>query len=297
MAGGAASGYVMTGSLKGALTGAFSAAAFYGVGSYFQGAMEANKLKEGLEVLENGLTTAQFAGKIAAHAIAGGVMSDLNGGKFGHGFWAAGVTQAAGLKIDGIDGASKFSPARIIAAATLGGTVSKLSGGKFANGAFTAAFSRAFNDELHFNGNKLSWIDDDGKVVKEWAAVSGRPGSTTEDQSVEDYGPIPEGEYVLDANNLQNWSDVLGLDKALAYIGRGPWPGGTSSWGESRVWATPIAGSNTFGRSGFSIHGGSTPGSAGCVDLTINMNSFTQQFNTYFQQNQFQQNILLKVDY
>jgi len=279
MAGGAASGYVMTGSFKGALTGAFSAAAFYGIGSYFQGAMEANKLREGLEVLENGLTTAQFAGKIATHAIAGGVMSDLSGGKFGHGFFAAGVTQAAGLKIDGIDSASKFSPARIVTAAVLGGTVSKISGGKFANGAFTAAFSRAFNDELHFNGKKLSWIDDDGKVVKQWPAVSGAPGTTPDDQTIKNKGPIPEGGYSVDPDksNYDKWYKM-------------GW-GNNDSWGDVRTIIEPNAGTNTFGRDQMYMHGGAYPGSIGCIDLTIYNNAFHNMLQSYGQP------INLTVDY
>lgn len=94
-----------------------------------------------------------FAGKVAAHATAGGVMSVLNGGKFGHGFAAAGVTQAFSGAIDGIGAGEDFFSAgnraiRVIAAATLGGTASKLSGGKFSNGAITGAFSRLFNDEV-----------------------------------------------------------------------------------------------------------------------------------------------------
>ncbi|MDX3775759.1 RHS repeat-associated core domain-containing protein [Chromatiaceae bacterium AAb-1] len=120
--------------LKGALTGAFSAAAFYGVGSYF------NDVSFG---------SAAYYGKVAAHGLVGGVMSVLQGGKFGHGFAAAGVTQAFAGRIDGINEGDRFSAGRITAAAVLGGTASKLSGGKFANGAVTGAFSRMFNDEMH----------------------------------------------------------------------------------------------------------------------------------------------------
>ncbi|MDX3775602.1 RHS repeat-associated core domain-containing protein, partial [Chromatiaceae bacterium AAb-1] len=120
--------------LKGALTGAFSAAAFYGVGSYF------NDVSFG---------SAAYYGKVAAHGLVGGVMSVLQGGKFGHGFAAAGVTQAFAGKIDGINEGDRFSAGRITAAAVVGGTASKLSGGKFANGAVTGAFSRMFNDEMH----------------------------------------------------------------------------------------------------------------------------------------------------
>ena len=41
-----------------------------------------------------------------------------------------------------------------------------------------------------------------------------------------------------------------------------------SDWGEYITWFTPIDNTNTFGRGNFSIHGGSSPGSAGCIDLT-----------------------------
>ena len=70
-------------------------------------------------------------------------MSVLQGGKFGHGFLSAGVTQAFAPAIDGIGGNSNsagyFSAgnraSRIFVASVVGGTASQLSGGKFANGA------------------------------------------------------------------------------------------------------------------------------------------------------------------
>jgi len=41
------------------------------------------------------------------------------------------------------------------------------------------------------------------------------------------------------------------------------------SWeATTRTWLTPMKGTNTFGRGNFSIHGGTTLGSAGCIDLT-----------------------------
>nr|WP_290444442.1 RHS repeat-associated core domain-containing protein [Pseudoalteromonas sp. XMcav2-N] len=120
--------------LKGALTGAASAAAFYGVGTAF-GKVEFGSMLH--------------AGKIAAHGLVGGVMAELQGGNFGHGFVAAGVTQAFAPGIDTIDAGSSFSIARVVVSAIVGGTASKLSGGKFSNGAVTGGFSRMFNDEMH----------------------------------------------------------------------------------------------------------------------------------------------------
>ncbi|MDK1312760.1 RHS repeat-associated core domain-containing protein [Pseudoalteromonas ardens] len=128
--------------LKGALTGAASAAAFYGVGTAF-GKVEFGSMLH--------------AGKIAAHGLVGGVMAELQGGNFGHGFVAAGVTQAFAPGIDAIDAGSSFSIARVVVSAIVGGTASKLSGGKFANGAVTGGFSRMFNDEMHQQKKEISF--------------------------------------------------------------------------------------------------------------------------------------------
>lgn len=140
------SGTVATGSLEGGLWGAFSAGLFNAIGSSFQGIAG----DPGTGFAGTGLTSTQFAGKVLSHATAGGVMSVMQGGKFGHGFASAGITQAFAPGIDGIDRANTgYSAARVIAAAMVGGTASVASGGKFANGAITGAFSRAFNDESH----------------------------------------------------------------------------------------------------------------------------------------------------
>jgi RHS repeat-associated protein len=166
--------------LRGALTGAITAAAFYGVGSAFE-ACTSCIAAEGAGTFGTALKAGAFAGKVLAHAVVGGVMADLQGGKFGHGFMAAGVTQAFSGKIDSIGGAKGSAgwasgsnrAARIAAAAALGGTASKLSGGKFANGAITGAFSRAFNDEAHIERSmktKTAYVggfgDDGNEFVK-----------------------------------------------------------------------------------------------------------------------------------
>ncbi|RMH37468.1 MAG: hypothetical protein D6694_13295, partial [Gammaproteobacteria bacterium] len=55
------------------------------------------------------------------------------GGKFGHAFTAAVVSEMAGAWIDGIgEGKKEFAGVRIIAAAVVGGTTSMITGGKFA---------------------------------------------------------------------------------------------------------------------------------------------------------------------
>ncbi|OJT23973.1 hypothetical protein BO221_16965 [Archangium sp. Cb G35] len=64
-------------------------------------------------------------------------------------------------------------------------------------------------------------------------------------------------------------------------MGRGGWPGGESSWGKHRIWLKPKSGTKTYGRSGFSIHGGDNPGSAGCIDLVGQMPNFVKMFRAY----------------
>ncbi len=138
-AGGFAAGAIQTGTVKGGLYGAFGGAAFFGVGTAFTQANAAWAYNG------NQLNSVGMVAKTVSHGVVGGVMSDLQGGKFGHGFASAGATQAISPQIDRIGSA----PGRVVAAAALGGTVSSVTGGKFANGAITAAFSRAFNHEAH----------------------------------------------------------------------------------------------------------------------------------------------------
>ena len=94
-------------------------------------------------------------------------------------------------------------------------------------------------------------------------------------QDVPNKGPIPEGTYYADQDQRQNITVLdavagtgIGIANKLgANIHRGTWNGGPISWGTSRVWLRPDDNTNTYGRSGFSIHGGLTKSSAGCIDI------------------------------
>ncbi len=160
---GALSGWVATGNLQGALVGAFSSIVFSGIGNAFASVQAANAAR-GI----SGLTALQTGAKVLAHGIAGGIMSMMSGGKFGHGFASAGFTQSLGGRIGAIDAQNAgFSIQRTLAAAAVGGTASELTGGKFANGAITGAFSRAFNDEIHNLLEAVSSISQQGAIVNE----------------------------------------------------------------------------------------------------------------------------------
>jgi RHS repeat-associated protein len=128
---------VVTGGLKGGLIGAFSAGLFYGIGSGFEEiARVSSKATMGFGFQ---------AAKVLAHGMAGGVMSVLQGGKFGHGFASAGFTEATAGGIAKIPG----KLAQGVVATIQGGAVSALTGGKFANGAMSGLFSYAFNRLRH----------------------------------------------------------------------------------------------------------------------------------------------------
>jgi len=124
--GGFASGAVQTGTLKGGLEGAFSAMLFFGISGSYGGS--------------------DMMSRAIASGVGGGIISELQGGKFGHGFASAGVGSLAGNFAGKVDQNVGISIKRTVVAALAGGTASAVTGGKFGNGALTGAMSQAFGD-------------------------------------------------------------------------------------------------------------------------------------------------------
>lgn len=119
--------------------------------------------------------------------------------------------------------------------------------------------------KLRFNGQSLSVR---GAVNASFSAVSGVPSREGEfdysprRQQMANEGPIPEGTYWLDVSELQNkWYYPSNLRE---------------SWGTRRIPIHPFDTTHTFGRGGFFIHGGSQPGSIGCIDLTNQMGDLAE---------------------
>lgn len=137
VAAGAISGGISTGTWEGAAWGAFSAAAFYGIGQAFAGVADPT----GGGIFNTGLNGTEFAMQSLSHGVVGGMISHMQGGKFGHGFISAGVSKVSTPAISTLGNAY----AEGVAAAIVGGTTSRLTGGKFENGATTAAMAYAFN--------------------------------------------------------------------------------------------------------------------------------------------------------
>ena len=150
--------------------GPWAAAAFVGQQQF----VATGSLGQGLKASVIHLLTAQAhntVGKafevgtmenILGNAIAGGIAAQVNGGKFGHGFIAAGISAAFKPMLNDIGGDNSANHAinegnigkleihkldRIFAAALISGTTSAISGGKFANGALSGALTQLYNGE------------------------------------------------------------------------------------------------------------------------------------------------------
>ncbi|MDR2694021.1 MAG: DUF2778 domain-containing protein [Chitinispirillales bacterium] len=146
---------------------------------------------------------------------------------------------------------------------------------------------------LNFDGKRLLL-----RVVKEnetlsfnYNAVSGRPDKLgkfdygKERQAMKGIGPIPEGKYYINPKKIQYYRDISWSAKRMALIGRGPFPWGETAWGIGRVWIYRDSGTvdmvgGVF-RDNFSIHGGTRPGSGGCIDLTRNDKCFFEKLTKY----------------
>lgn len=132
--------------------------------------------------------------------------------------------------------------------------------------------------QLKFDGKSFCWTTGPYAGVCR-SAVSGRPGyQSPKYQGTVDKGPLPEGRWRARQDRHQRFEDVPVWGKIKSYVGGGPWPGATRSWGENRIWLEPLEGTDVKGRSNFGIHGGTVPGSAGCIDLTEKMKDFTKEF-------------------
>lgn len=120
---GGVSGYISTGKLNGALMGSLESVAFAGV--HFVKA-------------DFGINTGTIAGvgeSAAIHGAVGGMFSVAQGGKFGSGFLAAGISD-----LGGSGDSQELDAIELSKHAIVGGLGSMLGGGKFGNGAVTGAF-------------------------------------------------------------------------------------------------------------------------------------------------------------
>jgi len=143
---------------------------------------------------------------------------------------------------------------------------------------------------LFFNGKFLILrIAEQGQIQRfSYKAVSGRPlkdGSfdySRTRQKIKNEGPIPEGEYYINPQEIQYSKDRTTADKIYGVLGRGTMRGGERSWGVGRIWILPSSVTiDGITRNDFSIHGGYEAGSAGCIDLTDNDEEIFNKIESY----------------
>ena len=128
------------------------------------------------------------------------------------------------------------------------------------------------NCYMKFDGNNLDLYNSKGKFDS-LDAQSGYDGYQSRIyQNITNRGPIPEGTYYANQDQrqyftFQNLALKLGEKMGINKNKKSQWSGNPMAWGTSRVWLQPDANTNTYNRSGFSIHGGLNKGSAGCIDI------------------------------
>ena len=128
------------------------------------------------------------------------------------------------------------------------------------------------NCYMTFNGQNLNLYNNTGQVGSLEAQSGHDDFQSAQYQNVADKGPIPEGIYYANQDQRQsltpqNIALKLGEKLGLDMQQKSGWSGNPISWGTSRVWLQPDVNTNTYGRSGFTIHGGLAKGSRGCIDI------------------------------
>jgi len=117
-----------------------------------------------------------------------------------------------------------------------------------------------------YDGSELSLNKKGVGAVGSVPAYSGMPGARARDQVIEEFGPIPEGNYVLDPARTQ---DYLGNRRRVIL---NDWLGlhDFDAWGRCSTLITLARRADVGTRGAFYLHGGTKPGSKGCIDVVEN---------------------------
>ena len=177
----------------------------------------------------------------------GGITSILQGGKFGHGFVAAGLGAAAG-SIPGLEGAGfKAGFTRVLVGSVVGGTISEITGGKFANGAAYGAFASIVREGVRNHESRNERI-----VMGEIKKISAEQAETIYKEAIKAAESLG-----VDVNNIELRNSYVIADADGEYRGynslasaernrvrlNGRWIGGYEENGNITITRTGIASS------------------------------------------------------
>ncbi len=156
------------------------------------------------------------------------------------------------------------------------------------------------NEYLLFDGKSLQWIKNK-KTIASWKAMSRHKSFQSKKHTGDvNRGPIPEGEWDLKKEDYQNYDDENNaledhINRKTLFYGnlKGSWPGGGISLGKSSYldYSKKRKETDTKGRTGISLHGGTVFGSHGCIDLQKGLKLFIRRYKRYGK------DIKLKVKY
>jgi RHS repeat-associated protein len=177
--------------------------------------------------------TLGHAGQTAGHALVGGALSEIQGGDFGSGALAAGLSAGLAPGVNLIGGGSpeiEYVAARVTVSAVIGGTAAEISGGKFANGAVTAAFLRLYNEEVHLRLATRNQRAENEELLRDpWAlnAMSTRQRAAAGRWNAWTYPGAPNdrlGDYHgppgrLHEQCLANWQELTGAPNSPQLYG------------------------------------------------------------------------------
>lgn len=138
IAGGGSMDAALNNGLKAAPFGAINAVATFGVAEMFPASNSATATMH----MKHATTLVNVVPKMIAHGVVQGAITDLQGGKFRHGFNSGAANTFGQMGIKNIN--STFG--KHVASALVGGTASELGGGKFENGAMSGSFISIYND-------------------------------------------------------------------------------------------------------------------------------------------------------
>ncbi len=103
---------------------------------------------------------------------------------------------------------------------------------------------------------------------------------------------IPAGKWWASLDQMQRYYDVSGWERLKGYFGRGEWPGGYAMWGDYRIWLLPDFATDTLGRRGMVLHGGTKNSSPWGIDMGDDIIDFAIQLR----QNDGPMNIDVRYD-